>query len=62
MSATARALVNRENAQASTGPKSETGKAVSRMNALEPVKQNGFVPHVDECNRLMSRARQQAEF
>jgi hypothetical protein len=34
MSATARALVNRENAQASTGPKTEAGKAASKMNAL----------------------------
>jgi hypothetical protein len=34
MSATARAIVNRENAQSSTGPKTETGKAASRMNAL----------------------------
>jgi hypothetical protein len=34
MAATARALMNRENAQASTGPKTEIGKAASRMNAL----------------------------
>jgi hypothetical protein len=34
MAATARALINRENAQASTGPKTESGKEASKMNAL----------------------------
>jgi hypothetical protein len=34
MSAAARALINRENAQASTGPKTQFGKEVSKMNAL----------------------------
>jgi hypothetical protein len=34
MTATARAAINRENAQASTGPKSEAGKNRTRMNAL----------------------------
>jgi hypothetical protein len=34
MSSAARALANRTNAQASTGPRTEEGKAVSRLNAV----------------------------
>jgi hypothetical protein len=34
MASAARALANRENAQSSTGPKTEAGKESSRMNAL----------------------------
>ncbi len=57
-----RAQINRQNAQKSTGPKTETGKMNSRLNSLKNGSRTVVVDFTDACGLAMLSGEDAAEY